>query len=521
MFTSVAVTSRGISQRRNGFRLGATICALGVMATMSVAQLQSAATNPVIPGDHPDPTIIRVGTEYWTASTSGDWSPQFALYRSTDLSHWTPAGAIFPHQPEWATGSFWAPELVNDNGRILVYYVGRKRGGPLCVAAATAKRVEGPFTDHGPIVCEPDGSIDPAFMRDENGMPYLLGKEDGNSQRKPTPIWAQPLTDDLLHLTGEKKQLIVNEPTSWEGGVVEAPYMMRHAGRYYLFYAGNSCCGTQCNYAEGVARADHLLGPWEKDPANPVIGPNEWWRCPGHGTAVETPGGSDYFLYHAYPVKGSIYLGRESVLDRITWSADGWPAVNGGNGPHRPSLQPAGEVLDKFRATRLDAEWRWPVNHEPNVAVGRGELTLTATGEGHADFVARTLTSPDYTAGIEVMANSGALASIAVIGNEKHSTGLGRRGESLELWRMDENGRHVLWQTDGVKSARVWLKVSSEAGKRLAYSYSLDGKKWKAAGGAIDVTNLPQWDQGLRVGLLAEGNAGKTAIFREFSLESK
>ena len=64
-------------------------------------------------------------------STSGDWSPQFPLFRSPDLKHWTPAGSVFPQQPKWATGSFWAPELVYDHGRILVFYVGRKRAGPV------------------------------------------------------------------------------------------------------------------------------------------------------------------------------------------------------------------------------------------------------------------------------------------------------------------------------------------------------------------------------------------------------
>ncbi|GAC1428761.1 MAG: family 43 glycosylhydrolase [Acidobacteriaceae bacterium] len=411
--------------------------------------------------------------------------------------------------------------MVNDGGRVLVYYVGRKRDGPLCVAAATASRPQGPYTDHGPIVCEPDGSIDPAFMRDENGTPYLIWKEDGNSQHKLTPIWAQPLTTDLLHLAGEKKQLIVNEPATWEGGVVEAPYVMRHEGRYYMFYAGSSCCGTQCNYAEGVARAEHLLGPWEKDPANPVIRPNQWWRCPGHGTAVETPKGADYLLYHAYPVNGSIYLGRESVLDKITWTADGWPVLNGGEGPHGPPAAGTVKFIDRFMGKVLDAQWRWPVNHEPKFIVGGGSLTLTAGGEDRQDFIARSLSSANYIASVQVRHSSSAIGSLAVIGNQKHSTGLGRTGEGLELWRTNGSGRELLWQTKGIKTARVWLRVSSVAGKQLAYSYSLDGNTWIAAGQPIDVTNLPQWDQGLRVGLISEGSSGQTATFQKFSLQSK
>jgi len=175
--------------------IGIVVAAL--LAGVCGAQVDGAISNPILPGDHPDPTIIRVGKTYWTTSTSGDWAPEFALYRSTDLHHWTAAGAVFPHTPAWAQGSFWAPELVSDGGRVLVYYVARKRGGPLCVAVATAANPAGPYEDHGPILCEADGSIDPAFVRDEMGKPFLIWKEDGNSQGKPTPIWAQPLTGGL------------------------------------------------------------------------------------------------------------------------------------------------------------------------------------------------------------------------------------------------------------------------------------------------------------------------------------
>lgn len=94
--------------------------------------------------------------------------------------------------------------------------------------------------------------------------------------------------------------------------------------------------------AESVARAEHLLGPWTKDPGNPVITANEVWRCPGHGTAVQTPAGQDLFIYHAYPASGTVYLGRESIIDWITWSADGWPVVNrgrGAGGSRRPFME--------------------------------------------------------------------------------------------------------------------------------------------------------------------------------------
>src|ERR1700677_77096 len=131
----------------NNFRPGWQRCLLSFTLALGACGYLSAQSNPILPGDHPDPTIVRIGNTYWTASTSGDWAPEFPLYRSTDLHTWTAAGAIFPQTPAWASGSFWAPELVFDRARVLVYYVARKRDGPLCVAVATARYAEGPYTD--------------------------------------------------------------------------------------------------------------------------------------------------------------------------------------------------------------------------------------------------------------------------------------------------------------------------------------------------------------------------------------
>ena len=505
------------------------IC-LGLCANLSIsvcAQEDGAthgdhATNPVLPGDHPDPSIIRVGNTYWTSSTSGDWSPQFPLFRSTDLKHWTAAGAIFAHQPVWATGSFWAPELVYDRGNILVYYVGRKRNGPLCVAVATAPHPAGPYTDHGPLECQVDGSIDPAFARDERGKPFLIWKEDGNSVHQPTPLWAQPLAPDLLHLNGEKVQLLVNQPDGWEGGVVEAPFVLRHDGHFYLFYAGNACCGVTCNYAEGVARADHLLGPYEKDPANPILHANATWKCPGHGSAVTTPAGKDYFIYHAYPAAGSIYLGRESVLDRIDWPSGGWPTINGGRGPGEAPTKSVAAVVDDFRGPGLNAAWQWPVNQEPKFQVASDSLILTVGQQSMEDYVARALTASDYVSSILVEPEGKGLGSLTVIGNAEHASGLGRVGPALELWKKEGPGRRIqLWHGEVNASAEVHVRVlATEGGKRLTYSYSSDDIHWIQAGDSIDVSGLPQWDQGLRVGLDVQGSAGSSATFRNFNLRA-
>lgn len=497
-------------------------------------EVAEAWANPVIPGDHPDPSIIRVGQQFWAAATSGEWSPQFPLFRSTDLIHWLPAGAIFSQQPRWAEGSFWAPELVHDRGHFFVYYVGRKRGGPLCVAAASATSPGGPWTDHGPILCDPLGSIDPCFARDEHGAPFLIWKEDGNSQRKPTPIWAQPLASNMLHLTGERTMLITND-APWEDGLVEGPSIIRHAHRFYLFYAGNTCCGRDCRYAEGVARADHLLGPWEKFPGNPLINANDRWRCPGHGTALHDGKGQDYLLYHAYPVGGTIYVGREAVLDRIVWGEDGWPIVNAGRGPSSPSNgprpnHPTIHFADNFEMPRLGASWQWPVNTHPSVVTGGGVLRLRVANSRQSALVAVAAPgAPEYRASVALEARTlagddlprTAWCGLAVVGDPFNTIGLGLRGRTVELWRRAGARAEIIWSGEvAPKLQRLHLQVTAAGEAQLHFALSTDGEIWRSAGRPVDATDLPAWDRGLRVGLHIEGPPATEASFHRFCLET-
>ncbi len=496
---------------------------------------QQGWTNPVLPGDHPDPSVIRVGNEFWAAATSGEWSPQFPLFRSRDLVHWQAAGSLFPEQPAWAQGDFWAPELVHDRGRTFAFYVARKRGGPLCVALATAASAAGPYLDHGPIICDPDGSIDPCFARDEHGQPFLLWKEDGNSRGLPTPIWAQALAPDLLHLIGDRHQLITND-APWEAGVVEGPYILRHAGRFYMFYAGNDCCGQDCRYAQGVARADHLLGPWEKFPGNPLIAANSKWRCPGHGTAVHGPGGKDYLLYHAYPVGGTIYIGREAVLDQIHWSADGWPSVNSGQGPGKSGPASVIDFSDDFTTDHLGPSWQWPVNTHPHVATGFGALELAVPHQKQSAMVAVSAPSvPRYAATVTLETNSlpesgAAWVGLAVIGDPFNTIGLGLRGQQLQLWHRAGADASVLWQAPLSETARhLCLRVRSRSEAQLEFSFRaldaspdpLPGNIWTSAGGIVDASSLPAWNRGLRLGLLIEGPSLTLARWSVFHLATE
>src|ERR1051325_189385 len=166
-----SVNSLNRHSRSGGTRCPTWLVILAAMcsvASMAKAAEEAAGTynNPVLAGDYPDPSIIRVGKEYWATATSSEWGPQFPLLRSSDLVNWKIVGAVFPQRPAWAVGNFWAPEISEHHGRYYVYYVGRKKDGPLSVAVATAEKPAGPYTDRGPLVSQDAGSIDPMAVSD-------------------------------------------------------------------------------------------------------------------------------------------------------------------------------------------------------------------------------------------------------------------------------------------------------------------------------------------------------------------
>lgn len=285
--------------------------------------------NPVLPGGCPDPGVVQDGASYVMTCTSGGAADAFPMYVSTDLVHWTAMGHILPAaaKPAWATGDFWAPEIHRVGAHWVAYFAARQQNGVLAIGAASAPSSIGPYTALAqPLLAEPSmGLIDPSELTAPSGTPYLLWKEDGNAQGKPTPIHAQQLAADGLSLTGPVATLITNDQ-AWEGAVTEAPWMVEHGGSFYLFYSGNSYANA--SYAIGVARASSPLGPFTKAPG-PIVTTGGAWVGPGHCAVVDRDGAS-YVVYHAWQqghVNGPGDM-RYPLVDQLQWGTD-WPAVSG------------------------------------------------------------------------------------------------------------------------------------------------------------------------------------------------
>jgi xylan 1,4-beta-xylosidase len=527
--------------RFNRHRLNRTIAILFaciIIATPLNAQEPRRGTyvNPVVPGDNPDPSVIRVGADYWATATSSEWAPEFSILHSRDLINWDIQGAVFPTRPAWSDGNYWAPEIAEDKGRYYVYYVGHKKNGPLCVAVATAPRATGPYTDHGPLVCQDAGSIDAFHVRDESGRRYLIWKEDGNSRNQPTPIWAQQLTEDGTRLTGAARQLIRND-APWEAQLVEGPAIVRRNGWFYLFYSGNACCGRECHYALGVARSRRLLGPWEKNPTNPILAGNRDWKCPGHGTVVSDARGRTWLMYHAYNARDFVYVGREALLDEVTWGSDGWPKINNGQGPGTQADAPYNvressadyKFFDDFTTPRSREGWQWPQANVPVFEINprrNGWLVLSPNKEQGDNptgaVLARPTTTGRYeaTTVIDVSDLSGnESAGLAAYGDMQNALGLSTSGKRIILWSREKNVEKTFDVAAQPAGNLLYLKMRAREGHLFRFAVSNDGRSWRDVGDELDGSYLPPWDRGVRVAIVAGGRGGAGVRFGFMRIE--
>jgi len=294
-------------------------------SALASSDRSSRYSNPVFAKDFPDPMVLRLGgRSYYAYATDVGWSPfPFPILHSTDLIHWKTAGHTFTTYPSWASGDFWAPDVVKHGKTYYLFYTGMSASkGVHCIGVATATKPTGPFRPRNVVGCggeEGLGYIDPDPFIDRDGKAYLYVSVD-----QPHHIAVIPLAANLLSSSGPTKNLF-GVTQSWEQSAlfstVEGPFMVRHGSTYYLFYSGNSYNGA---YGMGVATSDSPLGPFAKFSTNPVLRGDQKVKGPGGGSAVLGPDGNLWMAYHAwtgpegYPNGGV----RSLRIDPFVWHGD-------------------------------------------------------------------------------------------------------------------------------------------------------------------------------------------------------
>lgn len=299
--------------------------------------------NPILPGFHPDPSILRVGEDYYIATSTFEWFPGVLVYHSKDLVHWRLAARpldridLLDMRGEEASCGVWAPCLSHDGERFHLVYSDVKcktaHAWDVSNYVTTAGSVAGPWGDR--VYLNRCG-FDPSMFHDGDGRKWLvtLSQDPRVGRNRFGGIELQEYD------AGEKK--LVGAPriifTGTALGCTEGAHLYRRGGYYYLMCAEG---GTGRNHAVTLARSKQLEGPYEVDPRNPMLTsrdkPEAVLQKAGHASLVDTPGG-DWIMAHlcSQPLGGEqrCILGRETALQRVEWTDDGWLRLaGGGSGP--------------------------------------------------------------------------------------------------------------------------------------------------------------------------------------------
>ena len=276
-----------------------------------------------------------------------------------------------------------------------------------------------------------------------------------------------------------------------------------------------------------MARAKHLLGPWEKYAQNPILTNNDTWTCPGHGTAVER-NGRWFMLHHAYRTDGFAQVGRQGVLSEFEWTAAGWPRFfNDHSTPATPAPIPA-VVADEFAESTLSPAWEWPVEDKPVFALSAGQLRLTARPNGGGAALGRPTLAARYQATATLLAPtalpSGTTAGLAALGDPNNSLRLTAGDNKLRLWERRDGKDRVLAETTLPPSAVLRLRLRALGNGQFRFSWSPNGTKWtdmQPVGETANGDFLPPWDRGVRVGVVALGPSTATVSFERFELDNE
>ena len=343
--------------------------------------------NPILRGFNPDPSIVRVGDDYYIATSTFEWYPGVQIHHSRDLVHWRLAGRPLARASQLDmrgapdSCGVWAPCLTHADGLFWLIYTDVKRYGRTSTGAAggsaslrdfhnylvTSPSIDGPWSD--PIHMNSSG-FDPSLFHDDDGRKYFLNQlwDHRPGGKRFAGIVAQEYSVAERRLVGQRTNIFAGT----DHGLTEAPHLYRRNGWYYLLTAEG---GTGWNHGVTMARSRALLGPYELHPDVSVLTtrarPDAALQRAGHADLVDTPDGRTYMVYlcgRPLRNRGACTLGRETAIQEVVWGEDGWLRTLDGDGmpqldvpaPGLPEhrFDPAPERAE-FDAPDLPLDFQW------------------------------------------------------------------------------------------------------------------------------------------------------------------
>ena len=495
----------------------------GYFEEICQAPITDMYRNPVRTGMFPDPSIVRVGEDYYMVNSSFIYFPCIPVSHSRDLVHWEIIGYAITKK-EWAQldgleggRGYWAPDISWHNGKFYITATYRLNDGGNVLRrqiVVSSDKPEGPYSQ--PVFIDEDG-IDPSLFWEDDGRCYMLLNR-GARIFELSGDASEKISDAVLLYYGDQKRAPVG------------PHMLKHNGWYYLFLAEG---GTGIGHRITVSRSRTLMGVYEPCPFNPIMRQEDEkagiQRC-GHGKPVQTPDGRWYMVYLCGRMLDGKYtvLGRETALDPITWTADGWPMVNGLKGPSVLQKMPVpAEKCDSwnedgadspvhydFTSGPLGCDWVFPRPPEENgYRIADGMLWLSGSRAPLSSMDARNIALRRQTAfrftaetcmviagepgkmigrgqdgGMICYYDENTWMKFGVFGREdgglelkvsEHIGDMDRDSEGIRLTGAGETAGSA--EAGACQSLRIFLKIETDGLNRICF-YRMDEKQpWQQA----------------------------------------
>jgi beta-xylosidase len=475
--------------------------------------------NPLMAGDHPDPSIMRDGKDYYMTFSTFDSYPGLIVWHSRDLLNWQPITAALTKN----VGAVWAPDICKHGGRYFIYFPAK--ASPNANYVIWADRIEGPWSE--PIDLGLPDHIDPGHAVGEDGSRWLF-LSGGDRIR---------LREDGLSTVGKVEHVYDpwHYPEDWdvEGFSPEGPKVMRRGDYFYIITAVGGTAGPPTGHMVIAARSKSIHGPWENCPHNPIVRTTDlaekWWSR-GHATLFEGPGGDWWSVYHGYE-RDFWTLGRQTLLDPVTWTADGWFRMEGGDlsapiaapkggsksGPHGLPLS------DDFTTLELGRRWNFfkpSADEKSRARVADKCLHLTARGKAPVDSSPLLLIAGDqaYEFQCEIEIHPGTTAGLLLFYDQQLYCGLGFDESKFVTHQYGmERGRPA-----NPHGRRMLMRVRNDRHIVSFHTSGDGGETWKRFDRGMEVSGYHHNVRGgflmLRPGLYSAGKG--EARFRKFTFRA-
>ncbi len=495
--------------------------------------------NPILPGFNPDPSVVRVGDDYYIATSTFEWFPGVQIHHSKDLVNWRLAGRVLTRQSQLDmvgiknSEGVYAPALSYADGKFWLAFSNVKscRGGAWMATPCyivSAENIEGPWSEPVEFM---DFGFDPSLFHDDDGKKYMVNMIwDGRaSENYFNGIVVREFDVDKGECVGELKTVFQGT----ELGGTEGPQIMKKDGWYYLVVAEG---GTGWSHAVTVCRSRSVFGPYEVHPENPILTskfkPDAPLQRTGHGFFVETQSGEWYLTHlcgrpirnpHGYQFgetygTGFCVLGRETAIQKVEWRDD-WPYLSNGTntgdleveGPDIP-LQPFpeeklrddfdGDALNiHFQTLREPTDESWcSLKARPgylrmtgrHYLYSRYEQSLIARRVQSFNFVAETAIEfdpelPQQMAGLVAYYDKGNYYFL------RHSVNNDGNKILNIVHHLDDNYGESTEEIEIGNIDKVYLRVELKS-PFYYFSWSADGKTWNDIGPAMNA--IPLSDEG-------------------------